>query len=173
MRFPYRVVGDYHVDRPQVYRQKCQSRAVLIARRLQYEKISASLSFSRRHTRNSAIRYNSGGNSNGDPPLPIPNREVKPVHAYDTAIPSGKVGSRQLQEPQHENAGALFVGGLSRFFYATSWRLAPFSRGTSCLIYRQGVPDGGAWCVLWLGHQAIAQSSRGLRIAGCQELSSP
>ena len=37
MRFPYRVVGDYHVDRPQVYRQKCQSRAVLIARRLQYE----------------------------------------------------------------------------------------------------------------------------------------
>ena len=34
MRFPYRVVADYHVDRLQVYRQKCQSRAILIARRL-------------------------------------------------------------------------------------------------------------------------------------------
>ena len=35
MRFPNRVVGDYHVDRPQVQRQQCQSRAVLIARKLQ------------------------------------------------------------------------------------------------------------------------------------------
>ena len=38
-----------------------------------------------------------GGNSSGDPPLPIPNREVKPARAYDTAIPSGKVGSRQFK----------------------------------------------------------------------------
>ena len=53
----------------------------------------------------------SGGNSNGDPPLPIPNREVKPVHAYDTAIPSGKVGSRQLQRPSEQALRAFFVGG--------------------------------------------------------------
>ena len=39
-----------------------------------------------------------GGNSDGDPPLPIPNREVKPVSADGTAIPSGRVGSRQLSE---------------------------------------------------------------------------
>ena len=39
--------------------------------------------------------YN-GGNSDGDPPLPIPNREVKPVCADGTAIPSGRVGNRQL-----------------------------------------------------------------------------
>ncbi len=30
------------------------------------------------------------------PPLPIPNREVKPARADDTAIPGGKVGRRQL-----------------------------------------------------------------------------
>ena len=71
--------------------------------------------FSRQHTRVTAIRYNSGGNSNGDPPLPIPNREVKPVHAYDTAIPSGKVGSRQLQKPQHENAGAFLLAASRPF----------------------------------------------------------
>ncbi len=36
-----------------------------------------------------------GGYNDGDPPLPIPNREVKPISADDTATPSGKVGSRQ------------------------------------------------------------------------------
>ena len=36
-----------------------------------------------------------GGYSDGAPPLPIPNREVKPVCADGTAIPSGRVGSRQ------------------------------------------------------------------------------
>ena len=41
-------------------------------------------------------RKTNGGNSDGDPPLPIPNREVKPVSADGTAIPSGRVGSRQL-----------------------------------------------------------------------------
>ena len=43
-------------------------------------------------------RKNNGGYNDGDPPLPIPNREVKPISADDTAIPSGKVGSRQLIE---------------------------------------------------------------------------
>ena len=134
MRFPYRVVGDYHVDRPQVYRQKCQSRAVLIARRLQYENFRDLLvSFSRRYTRETANRYNSGGNSNGDPPLPIPNREVKPVHAYDTAIPSGKVGSRQLQKAFRASSGGLF-------FFTPPTQSAPLKGyaacrpGTSCLI---------------------------------------
>ena len=44
------------------------------------------------------IATNNGGYNDGDPPLPIPNREVKPISADDTAIPSGKVGSRQLIE---------------------------------------------------------------------------
>jgi hypothetical protein len=34
------------------------------------------------------------------PPLPIPNREVKPACADDTAVKCGKVGRRQsLQKP--------------------------------------------------------------------------
>ena len=42
------------------------------------------------------IANNNGGYSDGVPPLPIPNREVKPVSADGTATPSGRVGSRQL-----------------------------------------------------------------------------
>ena len=38
---------------------------------------------------------NSGGYSDGAPPLPIPNREVKPVSADGTAY-CGRVGRRQL-----------------------------------------------------------------------------
>ena len=37
----------------------------------------------------------SGGYSDGAPPLPIPNREVKPVRADGTAS-SGRVGSRRF-----------------------------------------------------------------------------
>ena len=44
------------------------------------------------------IAKENGGYNDGDPPLTIPNREVKPISADDTAIPSGKVGSRQLIE---------------------------------------------------------------------------
>lgn len=42
---------------------------------------------------------NNGGYNDGDPPLSIPNREVKPISADDTAIPSGKVGSCQFLRP--------------------------------------------------------------------------
>ena len=38
----------------------------------------------------------SGGYSGGVPPLPIPNREVKPVIADGTAMQCGRVGSRLL-----------------------------------------------------------------------------
>ena len=34
-----------------------------------------------------------GGFSGGGPPLPIPNREVKPANADGTAPPGGRVGS--------------------------------------------------------------------------------
>ena len=37
----------------------------------------------------------SGGYSDGEPPLPIPNREAKPVIADGTARPGGRVGSRR------------------------------------------------------------------------------
>ncbi len=40
----------------------------------------------------------SGGYSGGVPPLPIPNREVKPAIADGTAMQCGRVGSRLLFE---------------------------------------------------------------------------
>ena len=149
MRFPYRAVGDYHVDRMQVQRQKCQSRALLIARRLLYRDVFlACIVFLSSHTRETAIDIYSGGNSNGDPPLPIPNREVKPVHAYDTAIPSGKVGSRQLQKASGQVLGPFFVGGHAAFFYAAKAAGAPSGRGALRLVNsvcRAGMVSKGLW----------------------------
>ena len=52
---------------------------------------------------------NNGGYNDGDPPLTIPNREVKPISADDTAIPSGKVGSRQLCESIQETECSFFL----------------------------------------------------------------
>ena len=40
-----------------------------------------------------SITIHCGGNSGEDPPLPIPNREVKLTSADGTAIPGGRVGS--------------------------------------------------------------------------------
>ena len=42
----------------------------------------------------SQVKY-CGGYSGGDPPLPIPNREVKPARADGTAPPGGRVGRRR------------------------------------------------------------------------------
>ena len=38
-----------------------------------------------------------GGYSDGVPPLPIPNREVKPISADGTAFTRGRVGSRHFK----------------------------------------------------------------------------
>ena len=47
----------------------------------------------------------SGGYSDGEPPLPIPNREAKPVIADSTARPGGRVGSRRaLKESSDERS---------------------------------------------------------------------
>ena len=39
-----------------------------------------------------------GGYSSGVPPLPIPNREVKPTRADGTALHRGRVGRRRFSE---------------------------------------------------------------------------
>ena len=49
------------------------------------------------------INETSGGYCGGVPPLPIPNREVKPTCADGTAMQCGRVGSRLL------SAGALRI----------------------------------------------------------------
>ena len=54
----------------------------------------------------------SGGYSGGVPPLPIPNREVKPVRADGTAY-SGRVGSRR---PFRLSAALEKVSPQRRFF---------------------------------------------------------
>ena len=88
MRLRLRVVADYDLDRPQVQRQRCQSRAVLMTRRLSVERSS------RVFPAESAESYFWWLWSEC-PPLPIPNREVKPHIADDTALVRGKVGRRQ------------------------------------------------------------------------------
>ena len=74
------------------------------------------------------IAKENGGYNDGDPPLPIPNREVKPISADDTAIPSGKVGSRQLIETFSQKCLEVF------FLFA----LSPLHRfsGSFDIFYR-------------------------------------
>ena len=56
---------------------------------------------------NYALRSLSGGYSGGVPPLPIPNREVKPVIADGTAMQCGRVGSRLLSDGEVSQQGSL------------------------------------------------------------------
>ena len=79
-----RVVVDYDVDRMQVYRQRCHSRALLIARSLLVLPSMGGIYVQHLFFLSSCQPY-SGGYSTGVPPLPIPNREVKPGHADGTA----------------------------------------------------------------------------------------
>ena len=101
-----RVVKDDDVDRRQVYRQRCHSRALLIARNFGrrqagYAKSGFLLSLVKRKRVSTDVKSTlnkdgvsceiqyvnviSGGYSVGVPPLPIPNREVKPDRADGTA----------------------------------------------------------------------------------------
>ena len=100
-----RAVADDDVDRAQVQRWRHQSRALLIARRLSLDEASAP--FGCAGAFRAAFFQASGGalglsaplalvsvvcqalfqvaDSGGAPPLPIPNREVKPARADGTA----------------------------------------------------------------------------------------
>ena len=49
-----------------------------------------------------------GGYSGEDPPLPIPNREVKLACADGTATPCGRVGSRPFKQRVHSKMSGLF-----------------------------------------------------------------
>ena len=58
-----------------------------------------------------ASHTQSGGYGGGVPPLPIPNREVKPARADGTAHECGRVGCRPLQTsrpPADSSAGGRF-----------------------------------------------------------------
>ncbi len=95
MRFPKRAVKDDDVDRLQVQGQQWRSRAVLIARSFLVEVgirqagalpgVFRGCAMGSRFTSCESGGGNQGGYGTGDPPLPIPNREVKPRHADGTA----------------------------------------------------------------------------------------
>ena len=74
----------------------------------------------------------SGGYCGGVPPLPIPNREVKPTCADGTAMQCGRVGSClfSYQRPWREISEVFFVlSGLS---------CCPCTNGTPCQIGQCG-----------------------------------
>ena len=56
----------------------------------------------------------SGGYCSGVPPLPIPNREVKPACADGTAMQCGRVGGRHFYRSPGEQSPGLrrFIGYL-------------------------------------------------------------
>ena len=104
MRPPLRAVADYDVDRAQVQRRRRQSRALLIARELPARGIPRPLPARLARAAPVALpaalcmwgKAYPGGHCAGVPPLPIPNREVKPGCADGTAPQCGRVGGRRL-----------------------------------------------------------------------------
>ena len=118
MRPPPRAVADYDVDRAQVQRRRRQSRALLIARELLARVTHAPCRRAFVRAAPAALpaalcercapvrpvlghgliggKAYPGGHCAGVPPLPIPNREVKPGCADGTAQQCGRVGGRRL-----------------------------------------------------------------------------
>ena len=69
---------------------------------------------------NLCIRRYSGGYCGGVPPLPIPNREVKPACADGTAMQCGRVGGRHFSKekplsPQDPGAFSMSVDETAVF----------------------------------------------------------
>ena len=80
----------------------------------------------------------SGGYSDGEPPLPIPNREAKPVIADGTARPGGRVGSRRaLKESSDERSSGDSFSCLQVFAGAHQLP-TPYVHA--------GVPVAFTWC---------------------------
>ena len=78
----------------------------------------------------------SGGYSDGEPPLPIPNREAKPVIADGTARSGGRVGSRRAwKESSDEKSSGdsffVFAGvrgnAVQDILVFCGWRMWPAS----------------------------------------------
>ena len=71
----------------------------------------------------------SGGYCGGAPPLPIPNREVKPAYADGTAMQCGRVGSRlfSIQGPVTEmSRDSFFCLMMTTITTMITFLLSPF-----------------------------------------------
>ena len=98
---------------------------------------------------NSSLKRYLGGYSSGVPPLPIPNREVKPTRADGTALHRGRVGRRRFSETSKIKffGVSLFYIVISRWFTVDSQQSAfgVFPHGvsfslTECIeIYRYAI----------------------------------
>ena len=100
MRLPLRVVGDYHVDRLEVYAQQCVQLTSTNRPKAFLSKTEPKLSLSEKYC---------GGYSSVDPPLPIPNREVKHTNADGTAPPGGRVGRCRFSDARLSFQPGVFV----------------------------------------------------------------
>ena len=74
-----------------------------------------------------------GGYSGGEPPLPIPNRAVKPAIADGTAPPGGRVGSCRSSKTRSSNDGRVFFIMLRLWQVRTLPTPRPWSLRTKTL----------------------------------------
>ena len=72
---------------------------------------------------NSSLKRYLGGYSSGVPPLPIPNREVKPTRADGTALHRGRVGRRRFSETSKIN-----IFGVSLFYIVNGLQSTVYSQ---------------------------------------------
>ena len=131
-----RVVRDEDVDRAQVHRRRRHSRALLIARSFPHQWFfSCILLCPYANCQLSIVncqfpacqQYIAGVYCGGVPPLPIPNRAVKPACADGTARQCGRVGGCPFfftRSLRHTTRALFFCGGWSRG--VRSWGVRQF-----------------------------------------------
>ena len=151
MRYPYRVVVDDNVDRLQVYSRWRHSRAILITRTFTlsgdyFHWLSVVV---KQSLRSIGIKKLKGVYGKGDPPLPIPNREVKPFSADGTA---DRWESRKMPNSDGESYSDVtlsffvlsFVSRLVLSYLVLSYLIS------SCLVLScVRVVFSFLWCVLF------------------------
>ena len=130
MRYPYRVVVDDNVDRLQVYSRWRHSRAILITRTFTlsgdyFHWLSVVV---KQRLRSIGIKKLKGVYGKGDPPLPIPNREVKPFSADGTA---DRWESRKMPNLDGESYSDVTLSFLCLIFCVSSYLI--LSRLVCCV----------------------------------------